>query len=72
MGSGILLDSFLAVILGGLGNLPGTAIGALFVALVKSIGGGYVAEWSTAVLFAIVGFTLIIRPTGLFGSGREA
>jgi Branched-chain amino acid transport system / permease component len=38
MGSGILLDSFLAVILGGLGNLPGTAIGALFVALVKSIG----------------------------------
>jgi branched-chain amino acid transport system permease protein len=72
MGSGILLDSFLAVILGGLGNLPGTAIGALFVALVKSIGGGYVAEWSTAVLFAIVGFTLILRPTGLFGSGREA
>ena len=48
MGSGILLDLFLAVILGGLGNLPGTAMGALFVALAKSIGGGYVAEWSTA------------------------
>jgi branched-chain amino acid transport system permease protein len=72
MGSGILLDSFLAVILGGLGNLPGTAIGALFVALTKSIGGGYVAEWSTAVLFALVAIALIFRPTGLFGHGRVA
>jgi branched-chain amino acid transport system permease protein len=72
MGSGILLDSFLAVILGGLGNLPGTAIGAIFVALTKSIGGGYVAEWSTAVLFTLVAIALIFRPTGLFGQGRVA
>jgi branched-chain amino acid transport system permease protein len=72
MGSGILLDSFLAVILGGLGNLPGTAIGALFVALTKSIGGGYIAEWSIAALFALVAVALIFRPTGLFGRGRVA
>lgn len=72
MGSGILIDSFLAVILGGLGNLPGTAIGALFVALTKSIGGGYVAEWSLAILFVVVAIALIFRPTGLFGRGRIA
>jgi branched-chain amino acid transport system permease protein len=72
MGSGILLDSFLAVILGGLGNLPGTAIGAFFVALTKSIGGGYIAEWSIAVLFVLVAVALIFRPTGLFGHGRIA
>ncbi|MGQ0546050.1 MAG: branched-chain amino acid ABC transporter permease, partial [Betaproteobacteria bacterium] len=72
MGSGILIDSFLAVILGGLGNLPGTAIGALFVALTKSIGGGYVAEWSLAILFVVVAIALIFRPTGLFGRGRVA
>jgi len=72
MGSGILLDSFLAVILGGLGNLPGSAIGAFFVALTKSIGGGYVADWSIAILFVVVAVALVFRPTGLFGRGRVA
>ena len=72
MGSAILLDAFLAVILGGLGNLPGTAIGALFVALTKSIGGGYIADWSIGILFALVAVALILRPTGLFGQGRVA
>lgn len=72
MGASILLDSFLAVILGGLGNLPGSAIGAMFVALTKSIGGGYIAEWSIAVLFGLVAVALVFRPTGLFGRGRVA
>ena len=72
MGSSILLDSFLAVILGGLGNLPGSAIGAFFVALTKSIGGGYMADWSVAILFVVVAIALVFRPTGLFGRGRVA
>ncbi len=72
MGMGILLDSFLAVILGGLGNLPGSAVGAMVVALTKSIGGGYIADWSVAVLFAVVAIALIFRPTGVFGRGRVA
>jgi len=72
MGMSILLDSFLAVILGGLGNLPGSAIGAFVVALTKSIGGGYVADWSIAFLFVVVAVVLIVRPTGVFGRGRVA
>ena len=65
----ILLDSFLAVILGGLGNLPGSAVGAFVVALTKSIGGGYVADWSIAFLFVVVAVVLIVRPTGVYGPG---
>ena len=72
MGTGILLDSFLAVILGGLGNLPGSAAGAFIVALTKSIGGGYIADWSVALLFVVVGVVLIVRPTGILGRGRVA
>ena len=72
MGTNILLDSFLAVILGGLGNLAGSVIGAFVVALAKSIGGGYVTDWSIAVLFLVVAIALIFRPTGVFGRGRVA
>ncbi|TMJ34353.1 MAG: branched-chain amino acid ABC transporter permease [Alphaproteobacteria bacterium] len=72
MGMNILIDSFLVVVLGGLGSLTGSAIGAFFVALTKSLGGGYFAEWSTAFLFLIVAAALIVRPTGVFGRGRVA
>ncbi len=72
MGMSILLDSFLAVILGGLGNLAGSAVGAFIVALTKSIGGGYIADWSIALLFVVVGAVLIFRPTGVLGRGRVA
>ena len=72
MGMNILIDSFLVVVLGGLGSLTGSAIGAFFVALTKSIGGGYFAEWSIAFLFLIVAAALIVRPTGVFGHGRVA
>jgi len=72
MGMNILIDSFLVVVLGGLGSLTGSAIGAFFVALTKSIGGGYFAEWSIAFLFLIVAAALIVRPTGVFGRGRVA
>ena len=72
MGTGILLDSFLAVILGGLGNLPGSAMGAFIVAMTKSIGGGYIADWSVALLFIVVGIVMVVRPTGVLGRGRVA
>ena len=52
------------------GNSPNT--NPIFVALTKSIGGGYFAEWSTAFLFLVVTVALIIRPTGVFGRGRVA
>jgi branched-chain amino acid transport system permease protein len=70
MGMNILIDSFLVVVLGGLGSLTGSVIGAFFVSLTKSIGGGYFAEWSTAFLFLVVAMALILRPTGIFGRGR--
>jgi branched-subunit amino acid ABC-type transport system permease component len=72
MGMNILIDSFLVVVLGGLGSLTGSVIGAFFVSLTKSIGGGYFAEWSTAFLFLVVAAALIVRPTGIFGHGRVA
>jgi branched-chain amino acid transport system permease protein len=72
MGTSILLDSFLAVILGGLGDLAGSAIGAFIVAIAKNIGGGFLSDWSIAVIFCVVAAMLIIRPRGVLGRGRVA
>jgi len=72
MGLSILIDSFLVVVLGGLGSLKGSTIGALVVAVTKSIGGAYLADWSTALLFLIVASVLVVRPTGIFATGRTA
>jgi len=71
-GSSVLLDSFLAVILGGLGYLPGSAVGAFIIALAKNIGSAYLSDWSIAVIFGVVGLTLVIRPQGVLGRGRVA
>lgn len=60
------------MIVGGLGNLPGSAVGAFIVALAKNIGGGYLSDWSIAVIFGAVGLMLIVRPKGVFGRGRVA
>src|SRR5205823_2858442 len=77
MGMNILIDSFLVVVLGGLGSLMGSVIGAFFVSLTKSIGGGYFAEWSTAILFLVVAIwamslDLMTGYTGMLTFGHAA
>ncbi|SOB90724.1 branched-chain amino acid ABC transporter permease [Stappia indica] len=68
MGFDLLLPLFAAVILGGIGSVPGAMLGGLLVGLcealaVQTIG----AEWRAAVAFAVITVVLVLRPTGLFG-----
>lgn len=68
MGFDLLLPLFAAVILGGIGSVPGAMLGGLIVGLcealaVQTIG----AEWRAAVAFAVITVVLVARPTGLFG-----
>ncbi len=74
MGNSYTIKAFAAMILGGLGNLWGTIIGAFLLGLVEnlSIGldfGGYSlpAGYKDAFAFLIILVILIIRPQGLFG-----
>lgn len=69
MGSELLLPLFAAAILGGIGSVPGAAIGAVIIgvaeaATVRFIGG----EWRAAVSLVVLIVVLLIRPRGLFGS----
>lgn len=63
----ILLYSLVVVIIGGLGSLPGAAIGALVVGLADSFGRVWFPELSYFTLFAPMALVLVLRPAGLLG-----
>jgi len=67
------LRSFVIVVLGGLGSLPGAFIGGLMVGLIEAAGTGCVpdpqraASYIPAYGMVVLTLTLLLRPTGLFG-----
>jgi branched-chain amino acid transport system permease protein len=59
---------FAICVLGGLGSLPGTVIGALLLGVVESITATfYGPSWAPAVAFGFLLLTLAFRPAGLLG-----
>jgi branched-chain amino acid transport system permease protein len=62
------LKAFVAAVLGGIGNIPGAALGALILGMVETFVDG--SRWSTykdAIAFAILIGILLFRPAGLLG-----
>ncbi len=59
---------FAICVLGGLGSLPGTVIGAMILGIMESITSTfYGPSWAPAVAFGFLLLTLAFRPSGLFG-----
>jgi branched-chain amino acid transport system permease protein len=59
---------FAICVLGGLGSLPGTVIGAMILGIMESITATfYGPSWAPAVAFGFLLLTLAFRPSGLLG-----
>jgi branched-chain amino acid transport system permease protein len=72
MGDLASLKAFAIVILGGLGNITGAAIGGFILAFAEEIGAGYVSSgYRDAMGFLIIIVVLLIRPTGLFARAER-
>ncbi len=70
MGSTYLLFAFIVVIIGGLGSVTGSLVGALIVGLSYNYV-AYLVPWAAAgVNILIMVVILLIRPTGLFAAGK--
>ncbi|MBW2618303.1 MAG: branched-chain amino acid ABC transporter permease [Deltaproteobacteria bacterium] len=68
MGGDTLLKAFVVVVLGGLGNIPGTIGAAYIVGLLEASSMHFFGMyWTQAVLFFVMILVLIVRPTGIFG-----
>jgi branched-chain amino acid transport system permease protein len=63
----ILTLALVVVILGGMGSIPGSAVGAVLVGLVDAFGRTYTQGMSTFLLMGTLVIVLAIRPQGLFG-----
>lgn len=70
IGADYLIKGFIAVIVGGLGSVPGAILGGLFVAAIETFGGFYFdPSTATVAIFLLVIAVLLVRPKGLLGHG---
>lgn len=68
MGSYILIESFIVVVVGGLGSFAGAFIAAIVIGQVHNLGLVYVPWAATMIPFLLMVAVLIWRPTGIAGS----
>ena len=70
IGSDYLIRGFIAIVIGGLGSIPGAILGSLLIAVIESLGGYYFdPTWATITMFALTMFVLLVRPKGILGNG---
>ncbi len=68
LGWGYGLKAFTAVILGGIGNIPGAMLGGLLLGIMEALFEGFVSgAWKNVFVFLILIAILIVRPTGIIG-----
>lgn len=67
MDTGMMIDSFAVVIIGGVGSLTGTLFGALLVGMVQAFGVIIFPEMSAVLTFILLATVLLVRPQGLLG-----
>ncbi|AOU99291.1 inner-membrane translocator [Acidihalobacter yilgarnensis] len=67
MGDNLIMPSFVAIIVGGVGSLLGSLLGGLLIGLASGITSAFYPQASELVIYIIMALVLAIRPRGLLG-----
>jgi branched-subunit amino acid ABC-type transport system permease component len=67
MGTNFLVESFVVVIVGGMGSIGGSILAGLIVGELVTLGIIFWAPMSTTLIYIFMAIVLIIRPRGLMG-----
>jgi len=71
MGEGVLILSFVVVVIGGIGSIKGAFVGALLVGLADTFGKVLLPGFASATVYAVMAAVLLWRPRGLLGPAFE-
>jgi branched-chain amino acid transport system permease protein len=67
IGSSLIMPSFVAIIIGGLGSLPGTLLGGMLIGVASGVTTVFFPSASEAVIYVMMAAVLLVRPRGLLG-----
>jgi branched-chain amino acid transport system permease protein len=67
MGTTVVIDAFVIVIIGGMGSFLGSLIGSILVGFVQVLGAYYFQDLALAFMYLLMLTVLVIRPGGLLG-----
>lgn len=68
MSADVLIDSFVVVVIGGLGSLAGAFVAAMLLGMVQAIGAVYLPDVAVLIPFILMVAVLIWKPAGFAGS----
>lgn len=72
IGDDILVQTFVVVVIGGVGSFPGAILGGLIAGEIISVTSMFNPGYAYVMLFAAMALVLVVRPHGLLGvQGRE-
>jgi branched-chain amino acid transport system permease protein len=72
VGEAILVQTFVVVVIGGVGSFPGAVLGGLIAGEIISVTSMFNPGYSYVMLFVVMTLVLVMRPHGLLGTaGRE-
>ncbi len=67
IGTSLIMPSFVAIIVGGLGSLVGTLLGGILIGVASGLATVFLPAASEAIIYAMMGLVLLLRPRGLLG-----
>ena len=72
MGENIIINSFVIVVVGGLGSFSGALVGALLIGIVNSLAFLFAPAFQPVIPFVLMAIVLLSMPAGLFGKEVSA
>ncbi|MDE2516625.1 MAG: branched-chain amino acid ABC transporter permease [Rhodospirillales bacterium] len=72
MGDNILIETFVVVVIGGVGSFPGAILGGLIAGEILSLTSLFDPSYAQVMLFVVMTLVLMLRPQGLLGQSSRS